>query len=204
MRALRPSSENEMVATFLNAELTSPRFKASLTETLRKHGHSEALLTTPDLANPTQNELRLQLLGDYRGYRQNRELFTDFPDSLSWQLVMLTPSELLDVLYINYSYWTALTNGTRRPTDAVPFIRRGGLVFDRLPTDNFLNLATNLRNGATWPPLICVRATTTTDPLVVLEGHARLTAMALAPDHIPHETPVLLATSPAITAWPCY
>jgi hypothetical protein len=29
------------------------------------------------------------------------------------------------VRYIDYSYWTALTTGTRRPTDAARFIRRG-------------------------------------------------------------------------------
>lgn len=118
-------------------------------------------------------------------------------------MVALTPPELLNILYIDYSYWTALTNGTRRPTDAVDFIRQGGLVFDHMPTNNFLDLAAQFRNGTTWPPIICVRADTSSH-LVVLEGHARLTAMALAADHLPQETPVLLSTSPTVTNWPCY
>jgi hypothetical protein len=107
------------------------------------------------------------------------------------------------VLYIDYSYWTALTNGTRRPTDAAQFIRSGGLVFDRMPTGHFLAVADSVRKGATWEPIICVRAGDD-HPIVVLEGHARLTAMALASDCLPDEVPVLLGTSPAISDWPCY
>ncbi|MGC4943124.1 hypothetical protein [Kribbella sp. DT2] len=188
MRTLRPSSEDEMVATFLAAELTSPRFKLSLTETLAKLGHPQALITQADLSDPVQNKQRRQVLGDFRGYRQNRELFTGFPEELSWQLEALTPPEFLNILYIDYSYWTALTNGTRRPTDAAQFIRHGGLVFDHLPTEDFLHLADLFRTGTTWEPLICVRAAPDT-PLVVLEGHSRLTAMALAANQLPHETP---------------
>jgi len=41
-------------------------------------------------------------------------------------------------------------------------------------------------------------------PIVLLEGHTRLTAMALAPDCLPNEVPGLLGTSAAISDWPCY
>jgi hypothetical protein len=44
--------------------------------------------------------------------------------------------------------------------------------------------------------------------LVVLEGHTRLTAtalaLALAPEHLPDKTPILLGTSPGVANWPCY
>jgi hypothetical protein len=114
---------------------------------------------------------------------------------------LLSPSELVEVRYIDYSYWTALTDGTRRPADAAQFIRRGGMVFGRMPT-GLLEFADSLREGATWEPLICVRADDES-PIVVLEGHARLTAIALAPDCIPAEVAVLLGTSVAISNWPC-
>jgi hypothetical protein len=127
----------------------------------------------------------------------------EFPDDVSWVRAVLSPGELLEVRYIDYSYWTALTNGTRRPMDAVQFIRAGGLVFDRMPTGQFLALAQSFREGVTWEPIICVRAGED-EPIVVLEGHARLTAMALASDCLPAETPVLLGTSASITDWPCY
>lgn len=72
-----------------------------------------------------------------------------------------------------------------------------------MPTDHFLALAEIFRNGVSWEPIICVRAGEGR-PVVVLEGHARLTAMALAAESVPQETPVLLGTSESIADWPCY
>jgi hypothetical protein len=192
-----------MVASFLVAELGSRRFGPAISRTLARHGLSTTLLTDPALSDPRENEQRLRVLGEFRGYRQNRELFTGFPDQLDWQQVLLSPAELLDVLYIDYSYWIALTGGTRRPMDAARFIHRGGLVFGRMSTEHFLAVAAALREGMRWEPIICVRAGDH-DPTVVLEGHTRLTAMALAPDCLPAEVPVLLGTSAAISAWSCY
>jgi hypothetical protein len=192
-----------MVATFLAGELSSERFGPTLARILAKHGLPPTVLTNGNLSNSEENEQRRRLLGEFRGYQEDREQFAGFPDDVAWQRVLLSPSELLDVLYIDYSYWTALTNGTRRPTDAAQFIRRGGLVFGRMPTGHFLEFADALRDGATWEPLICVRAGDES-PIVVLEGHARLTGLALAPDCLPPENPVLLGTSPTITNWSCY
>jgi hypothetical protein len=203
MRIIGTSSEAEMVASFLVGELSSERFGPTLARVLARRGQSKTLVTNANLSDPDENEQRRQVLGEFRGYRQNRELFTGFPDEVSWQHAVLSPSELLGVLYIEYSYWTALSDGTRRPTDAAEFIRGGGLVFGHMPTAHFLAVADSLRQGVTWEPIICVRAGDH-HPIVVLEGHTRLTAMALAPDSLPDEVPVLLGTSAAISDWPCY
>lgn len=203
MRIVGGAGEVEMVASFLLAELGSERFGETLARVLARRGLPTTLLTDADLSDAEANELRRRVLGDFRGYRQNRELFEGFPGEVSWLRVMLSPAELLDVRYIDYSYWTALTDGTRRPMDAARFIRQGRLVFDRMPTEHYLALADSVREGITWEPIICVRAGAD-HPIVVLEGHARLTAMALASDYLPSEVPALLGTSPAIAAWTCY
>ncbi|MDX6239127.1 MAG: hypothetical protein QOG10_3942 [Kribbellaceae bacterium] len=203
MRIIGAASEAEMVASFLVGELSSERFGSTLTRVLARIGHSRALLTNANLSDPKENEQRRRVLGEFRGYRQNRELFEGFPDEVGWQHVLLSPSERLSVRYIDYSYWTALTTGTRRPTDAARFIRRGGLVFGRMPTGHFLAAAESLQEGVTWEPIICVRSGADC-PLVVLEGHARLTAMALASECLSDQVPVLLGTSAAISDWPCY
>ena len=55
-------------------------------------------------------------------------------------------------------------------------------------------------NGRVLPPLILV----TTGPggdLVVLEGHARLTAFMLAGDRLLPELEALVGSSPAMTRW---
>src|SRR5215211_4077633 len=121
MRIVGTSSEVEMVASFLVGELSSERFGPTIARILATGGQFKTLLTNPNLSDPEENEQRRQVLGDFRGYRQNRELFTGFPDEVSWQHVLLSPAELVGVLYIDYSYWTALTSGTRRPADAARF-----------------------------------------------------------------------------------
>jgi hypothetical protein len=61
-----------------------------------------------------------------------------------------------------------------------------------------LGMARDFAGGARFPPLILV----TTGPgedLVVLEGHARLTAFMLASDRLPPELEVLVGSSPMVT-----
>ena len=68
------------------------------------------------------------------------------------------------------------------PSDAAIRIRKGATVFG-MSTHHFLEMAEALRNGVKYPELI-LAGTEAHSALVVLEGHARLTAYALAPD--PH------------------
>jgi hypothetical protein len=53
------------------------------------------------------------------------------------------------------------------------------------------------------PPLILVSADDGATR-VVLEGHTRLTAYALAPETLPDESEVLLGLSPEIASWDEY
>jgi hypothetical protein len=57
--------------------------------------------------------------------------------------------------------------------------------------------------GARFLPLILVISDPTND-LVVLEGHARLTAYAMRPDALPSELEVMLGTSSQMARWGVY
>ena len=71
-------------------------------------------------------------------------------------------------------------------------------------SDGALGLAEAVVNGARFPPLILVTSGPGSDgQLVVLEGHARLTAYLLCLDQLPPEPEVLVGASPAITCWGC-
>ena len=72
-----------MVAAFLKAEYSSPRFSGDLMKTMRSFGAEEAVVTQPDITDVQENELRARVLGAYRGYRQDREMFDGIPDNLS-------------------------------------------------------------------------------------------------------------------------
>ena len=202
MQLLSDSSEHEMIATFLRAELASERFGPKLQALLHHDGVGERVIAAPDLTSDAENAYRRVLLGTFRGYGSNRELFAGFPSTLAWHRVALAPAELLTIRYINYDYWVSLSGGTRLPSDAARAILRGRRVFD-VPSDGFFRITRALRRGAQFPELICVRKDADA-PLVVLEGHLRLTAYALAPEMIPTPIAILLGTAPEIASWGCY
>ena len=203
MRQIRSSSEVEMVALFLRTELPSARFRDDLIRLLRLAGLPERLVTDPDLDDPAENEARRQLLVSHRGdWRSGTGMFQGFPAHLSWEWLALTPAELRRVRYIDYDYWVELSGGSRLAEDAAPRIRAGVAPFG-VTSDWALGMAQAFADGARFPPLILV--TSGRDPgMVLMEGHARLTAYMLRPDALPAETEVLAGTSPDIDGWGLY
>lgn len=191
-----------MVALFLKTEIKAPRYASQLLLLLERDAVDRTIVDAPDITNAPDNAYRLQLLTDFRGYSYRQGYFQGFPDGVTWQRVVISPEELLQARYINYDYWVELSGGSRRATDAAHMIRAGSTVFD-VPNDGFLALADGLRHGAVFPELILVWAGTGTT-LVVLEGHARLTAYALVPETIPSRFSMMLGTSAEMSSWNLY
>jgi hypothetical protein len=199
MRRLRPSSEAEMVALFLRTELPAARFRDTLRALLDQDGLPERLITAPNLDDPAENQAREQLLTQHREYGDRAGLFEGFPHDVCWEWMALTPAELATVRYVDYDYWVELSGGSRLAADAAPRVRAGVAPFG-VSSDWALGMAQAFADGARFPPLILV----TTGPggdLVVLEGHARLTACMLARDRLPPELEVLVGSSSAMTRW---
>lgn len=186
----------------LNGELRSARFGPRIRQALSNAGADLRVVASPDLAAKTENALRLRILDETRAYLRREGLFGGFPDDVHWQRVALTPEELMAVLFIEYSYWNELTGGSRRPLDAAQRIRDGVEPFG-VSNAGFFELADELTKGPLPGELILATAGGSA-PLVVLEGHSRLTAMALRPEVVPTELEALLGTSPRMQAWGCY
>ncbi len=72
-----------------------------------------------------------------------------------------------------------------------------------LSSQYFVDIAEALRQGAQFPTLIFV-GRDEESYLVVLEGHARLTAYLTAPECLPTELEVIVGFSEQITQWGCY
>jgi hypothetical protein len=188
-----------MVALFLRTELPAARSRDDLRALLKRGGLPERVVTDPDLGDDAENQARLRVLTQHRGYQTRTELFDNFPDDVRWQWMAITPAELARVRYIDYDYWVELSGGTRMAIDAAPRIRAGVAPFG-VASDWALRMAREVARGSRFPPLILV----TTDPranLVVLEGHARLTAFMLARDQLPPQLDVLVGSSPAMIRW---
>ena len=80
MKVIRESNENEVVLNFLTGELESERFNIKLKKTLKDLKTTEQIITKPNLSNKKENDLRKEVLGEFRGYNKNLGLFENFPN----------------------------------------------------------------------------------------------------------------------------
>jgi hypothetical protein len=181
MRILHPVDEDEVLRAFVRGERESPRWGERVRTLAGRHG----------------DDVRA-ILEDHRAWLRKEGLFHGFPDDVSWYRAALAPDEVLDILYIDWDWWLRLTDGTRKPRDAAVRVR-AGLVPEVEADEGDERIASA---AATNPELIVVRAPDSY--LVVLEGHVRLTAYALFPEHLPPELEVYLGESQAMAGWSEY
>jgi hypothetical protein len=215
VRTVRSISEAEMVALFLATEYPAPRTHQHILHVLQREGWPPSIIEQPNLRDEQENTQRRSILGAYRGYGQNTDYFeglppdveyTDyfegFPLDVQWERAMLSKQELEQVKYIEYDYWVELSGGSRLPRDARKNILAGDEVFG-VSNQEVLQMAEAFRSGARFPTLILV-GKNRERPLVVLEGHMRLTAMFLAQACLPAELEVIVGFSEQIERWGCY
>lgn len=187
-----------MIAVFLQGELDSARFGGAIKELLARDGLEDTIVRRPELADAEENAARRRLLDEYRAYERREGLFAGFPRDVAWHRALLSPEEVLDILFIDWDWWLELSGGSRRPRDAAERIRSGAArdadVADHEP------IAAALRRTPAPPELI---ALTTPDlqPLVLLEGHVRLTSYAVFPTYLPERLEILLGISPQAASW---
>jgi hypothetical protein len=187
MRLLQPASEDDMVATFLAAEITSERYGPQITEILARLGQRRRIAEQPDTRDEAANAVRRQVLAAYR-YYPTGDVFTGMPADVAWHHATLTPAELATVSYIDYPYWTGFSGGTRLVADGAQRLGRR----QHLPPGSiYRQIAENLRDGKLPPPIIVLSEPGPAN-LVVLEGHKRLTGLLLCPRWLPAELEVLL------------
>jgi hypothetical protein len=195
-------SEDVVIAEFLKGEFDSMRFGKRIRDVLEEDGRRMGILVEPDLNDSEENLYRRELLGVTRGFGMNRELFEGFPDDVIWKNAAIPKEELETVNYIDYSYWNELSHGSRLPRDAARNIRNGERVFG-VSNDGFFKIVSALEKGTCFARMIFV-AKNETSRIVVLEGHARLTAYFLAPRLIPNEMEVIVGFSEQISQWGLY
>lgn len=202
MQTVRPISEAEMVALFLATEYPSLRTHQQILQVLQREGWPPSIIEQPNLHDRRENDQRQSILGAYRGYGQNTDYFEGFPLDVQWERALLSKQELEQVKYIEYDYWVELSCGSRLPRDGAGTILAGYEVFE-VSNQEVLRMAEAFRSGAQFPTLILV-GKNRESPLVVLEGHMRLTAMFLASECLPAELEVVVGFSEQIERWGCY
>ncbi len=191
-----------MVATFLLAEIDSPRFKKGVEDFLEKRHLNSDLIFKPNLNSLEENKIRNEILTSYRGYGNRLHIFTNFPKNIKWYRVELNKNEISQIKYINYDYWNEISDNTRLANAAAKNINLGKVVFGE-SNNNFLEAAKDFKLGKKFPEVILV-GRDQENYLVVLEGHLRLTAMALASEKVPDNITALVGFSEEITKWGFY
>lgn len=192
-------SVNEVVLVFLKGELESPRYRKNYLEALSEDGRTVGIIDKADLNSESENKYRLQLLGRVRGLGTGKFLFENFPEDTRWFKAEITKEELLRAKYINWSYWNELSGGSRLPIDAARRIKEGKAAYEQ-SNDKFLHLAEAIKKGKELPPLILV-STYKSGDVVILEGHNRLTGLALVPDLIPDKVEIIIGLSEKMDKW---
>lgn len=196
MRVLDAIGEDEMIAVFLRAEVDSERYGEKLRALLARDGRTVEVLRDPDPSVTEDNRYRRGLLEEHRAYDRREGLFHGFPRRVDWFRALLTASEVLEIRYIGWDWWLRLSGGSRRPLDAAGRIRAGEIAGVTVNDGDEAMAAA----AATNPALIAA-TTPAHSPLVLLEGHVRLTAYALFPAYLPGELEIVLGISDEITSW---
>lgn len=180
MNILRASSEAEMIAEFLKAEYRSERFSEQIKEAMSALSLNESIILSADLNNADENNARKKLLGEFRGYGLNRELFERFPTEITWSLCNFVNGDLKNIRYIDYSYWNELSQGTRSPLTAAQTILNGIEIYEQ-SNEGFVKAAKFLKDGGKF--LRTILLTSDFEHFVIVEGHLRMTAYALVPEY---------------------
>ena len=129
----------------------------------------------------------------YRGYQADQHIFQNFPDDVKWFEATITKDELDKVMYINWEYWLEISDGNRSPKYVAQKISSGKLPDDK-EIRRFKTIAQEIKLGIKLPRLILI-AENVSAQLVVLEGHARITALMLILESLPKNIEVIVGFS---------
>ena len=202
MRLTGRATEAEVIAEFLRAEIESPRFGPRIRARLEADGRSGSIVERPDATNADENAYRAALLHAYRGIGASAPLLEGLPEAIEWHRAALDTTDLAGVRYIDYPYWNELSGGTRSPAVAAERIRAGISAMNR-PNDAFHAVSARLCAGEDLGKPVLIAANRSS-PLLILEGHTRVTGMLLQPECLPHEIAAFVGYAPGVRAWMYY
>jgi hypothetical protein len=198
MKILKKISEDEVIAEFLKGEINSKRFGKDIINALKKEKKSKNIVINPDLRNKSENKFRNKLLKK----EVRKEFFEDFPNNVRWYKAVIHKQELKKAKYINFSYWNKLSSKTRSPVRAAENIKVGVKAFG-VSNKGFFEILSEIEKGRKIPIMIFV-AKNKQSRLVVLEGHARLTAYFLNEKYIPRNMEIIIGYSGKLVNWNLY
>src|SRR6266567_4730857 len=175
MEDLGGATEDQVILAWLQAEIESPDFQAYVIGNPPNPASLSAVLKaarSPDLKDPAQNQLRRELI---------------------------TTVDVGELLYARQgAAWPILAPATRKVAEGATNV---GHVFTGDQTNMVvLSLASGLcHSGKKVPEIIALRRPD--GHLVIMEGHARATAIALEAHRFPKGVDAYVGDGPSVAGW---
>jgi hypothetical protein len=122
--------------------------------------------------------LARQAFAEGRGFGLNdRGLFNGFPAEVEWHRVSLSPDEFQTMRYLEFPPWSTLSGGTRLVIEGARAIQSGNIHGEASIAERVNAIAGAMRAGAKVEALVLAQQRD--EPLILIDGHHRATAMVL-------------------------
>jgi hypothetical protein len=180
VKILEPATVDEMVAAVLKAEIEASRYKQVLRDLMRGLDIRRIVVDQPDTTSRVQNEQRARILRCWRGWDANGALFQGWPDGVEWSWALLEPSDEPHLRYAYAPEWRELSGETCIVAEGASQIGRDDSeLLSWWGHHGTLDAINGIRNaveaGKTFAPIVAT-GPEEGDVIVLVEGHARMTA----------------------------
>src|SRR5579864_2745716 len=195
-------TEDHVMLAWLQAEIESVDFQQYIVGEPPNPAYLSMALKAARSANvrdAEQNELRRRIITKTHGFGQGTGSFQVLDNDIKWRRLHLTTDEVAEMLYARQTgAWMILAPATRKVAEGATNI---GHVFTGDQTNMVvLSLASGIcHSEKKLPEIIALRAPD--GRLVILEGHARATAIVLEAHRFPRGVQVYAGESPSVAHW---
>jgi hypothetical protein len=196
------ATEDQVILAWLQAEIESPGFQQYIVGDPPNPVYLSMALKaarSPNLKDAEQNELRRRIITKTHGFGMGAGSFQGLGNDIQWRRFKLTTDEVSEMLYANHSgSWTILAPVTRKVAEGATNV---GHVFTGDQTNMVvLSLASGIcHSEKKLPDIIAMRRPD--GRLVIMEGHARATAIVLEAHRFEHGVHAYLGDGPSVASW---
>ncbi len=202
MEDLGAVTDDQVILAWLQAEIESLDFQQYIVGDPPNPAYLSTALKaarSPNLKDDEQNKLRRRIITKTHGFGMGAGSFQGLANDIQWRRFRLTTEEVGEMLYASHSgAWVILAPVTRKVAEGANNV---GHVFTGDQTNMVvLSLASGIcHSEKKVPEIIALRRPD--GRLVILEGHARATAITLEAHQFPHGVEAYVGDSPSVATW---